>query len=265
MNYYAGIDIESTYIKCLILDNELNILAKAKQKSGIDIKSLTKSLFEQCLFEANIPSQVISTIVLTGKGRRIINGEFKAYNIKSVPEIISISKGVSYLIANNKGKIIIDIGGEKWKAIKTDEKGNSLEFESNSLCAASTGKFLDFISKNLDMSIEEMTDKAMHYDKIININQLCGILVESAIISALSNGEKPENVFASLFYNMFMDFCKKPIIEKNVTDEIYLTGGVSANAFLKILFERKYKNVYVLDNPEYVCAYGAISYSINNN
>lgn len=80
---------------------------------------------------------------------------------------VSCAKGeISEITCHAKGALlecpgtttILDIGGQDVKAIKLDAQGVVTQFAMNDKCAAGTGRFLDVMSKVLEIPMDQMGD-----------------------------------------------------------------------------------------------------------
>ncbi len=268
MELYGGVDIGTTYSKCVILNSKGYIVGKRIEKTGIDQKTQAETILSDCLEDIKEDKKNIQKIALTGFGRRCTKS-ILSLQVMSYPEVICICKGVAYLGSREDGNgnrreavgggnvLILDIGGEKWKYIYSDGSATPKDFILNDLCAVGTGKFLDYVAKSMQLSMEDIIDKAMKSKKTVEINQICGIFVESEIISKLSLGEKDEELFAGLFQHMFNSIYTRASRLNSKSAVLYLTGGVSQNVFLQRLFGEKYERVIIPEEAQFICALGA--------
>ncbi|MGE5342287.1 MAG: acyl-CoA dehydratase activase [Candidatus Omnitrophota bacterium] len=267
---YAGIDIGTTYTKCILLDPQGKVAARSIERTSVDHKGLAEYMLDHCLKERGKSKKNLAGVALTGFGRRIVNSVF-SIPVTSYPDVLCICKGVWWHhkgngIAEdeeNESLLILDIGGEKWKFIHS-ENGNPKDFLSNDMCAVGTGKFIDYVAKSLKISIDDITARALKSQKVCEIKQTCGIFVEAEIISKLSQGQQAEDLFAGLFRHMFECIQLKSHGFKQQSEILYLIGGVSQNIFLQQLFLHEYKKVILPQEAQFIGAIGA-SLFLNKN
>ena len=123
-NYFAGVDVGTSYIKTVITDDKNEILGFSIDKTSADLQKSIKNTYEKALADANISRDLIKHITATGFGRN--NVQF-ADSIKT--EIASHAKGAYHHFP--KKITVVDIGGQDTKIIKIDEKGKTLGFKMN--------------------------------------------------------------------------------------------------------------------------------------
>lgn len=57
---------------------------------------------------------------------------------------------------NNRVRTVIDIGGQDSKVIRLDDRGKVVDFAMNDKCAAGTGRFIEMMSRTLEVPLDEM-------------------------------------------------------------------------------------------------------------
>ena len=150
MNYFVGIDIGSTSIKIVVVDENRNLVGYKTSASGSMFYKYAQETLELLLKELNIDIQSIVYVVSTGYGRKL----YKEAN-ENISEITANAVG-AVRAASKFGEIktIINIGGQDSKAISLDSTGNVTNFAMNDRCAAWTGKFLDVVALKLEIGVD---------------------------------------------------------------------------------------------------------------
>ena len=74
--------------------------------------------------------------------------------------------------------------------ISLDEKGNVLDFVMNDKCAAGTGRFLDFMARALEISIEDISEVILDFKEDVVITSMCTVFAESEVISLIATIRK---------------------------------------------------------------------------
>ena len=69
MSYFCGIDIGASAAKLVVIDGGGEVLATAKQRSGIDYTQTAEDLLSRALAEASLEKGQISRTISTGCGR----------------------------------------------------------------------------------------------------------------------------------------------------------------------------------------------------
>ena len=78
-------------------------------------------------------------------------------------EITCHAKGAHHLYP--RARTVIDIGGQDSKVICLDGNGNVTNFVMNDKCAAGTGRFLENMARTLQLSLSEMSEFGLLWNK----------------------------------------------------------------------------------------------------
>ena len=79
MNYFVGIDIGSTSIKIVVVDENKNLVGYKTSASGSMFYKYAQETLELLLKELNIDIQSIVYVVSTGYGRKLYKEQMKKY------------------------------------------------------------------------------------------------------------------------------------------------------------------------------------------
>lgn len=261
--YTMGIDIGSASSKAVILQDGKNIVESFVAQAGTGTSGPNRVMdnIKSYLKENNLSIQNIKKIVATGYGR--FNFE-KAD--KQISEISCHAKGVHFLIP--KTRTILDIGGQDAKAISLDENGRVKQFFMNDKCAAGTGRFLDVMSRVLEIPLEKMGQYDKLADNPVNISSTCTVFAESEVISQLSKGVSRENIIAGV-HNSTAHKVSGLIYRVGLVDELVMCGGVAKNSgVVRAINEQLERNITIAPNPQITGALGAAVFAyediINN-
>ena len=159
--YFGGCDVGSTYAKCVILDEEGNIVAHTTIRSKINpTETATLSLEGTIAQVEGLNSiQDLTYLVGTGYGRNKV-----PFADENISEISCHAMGVHVADPTITG--IIDIGGQDVKGIRIDEDGTVLNFAMNDKCAAGTGKFYEAMARAFEMPLEEFANLSLKAKKL---------------------------------------------------------------------------------------------------
>ncbi len=246
--YFFGIDVGTSYIKAVIIDNKNEIIGSSTDRSGADLQKSITAIFKELTTAADIPQHTIKHITATGFGRRSVSF---ADSIKT--EIGCHAKG-SYHYFPRK-ITIIDIGGQDTKIIKIDAKGKTLGFKMNRKCAAGTGAFLEEIANRLSIPMSEMNMLAAKSTKDTALSSFCTVFASTEILTRIKDGERIEDMVKSAFESV-----ARRVIEMDTLDgTIVMTGGVvTYNDFiLKALTKYVGSKILTPPNPQLTGAIGA--------
>ena len=129
---HVGLDVGSTTVKIIVMDENLNIIYRDYQRHFSDTKNKVCNVLDKLIeyYHDNL-----FTIALTG------SGAMSAANFLDLPfiqEVVSCKRAVEKYIPQTD--VVIELGGEDAKIIYFD---NSIEQRMNGTCAGGTGAFID--------------------------------------------------------------------------------------------------------------------------
>lgn len=254
MKYFAGVDIGSTAIKIVFIDENENIVVHSVSPTGSHFHRNTLDSFNALLKEAGVGREDVAYITSTGYGRKL----FKEAD-ESVSEITANAVG-----AKKAGKpygdvrTVINIGGQDSKVVLIDDAGHVKNFAMNDKCAAGTGKFLEVIARNLEVEVDELGDYHMNAKGApLSVNSTCTVFAESEMISLLANGHSKEEIIAGVHYSIaqrVVRLAKRTGIE----DMVFFDGGPAMNKGLVSALETEMmRKVVVPEIPQITTALGA--------
>ena len=185
---HVGLDIGSTTIKIVVLDESKKILYSSYTRHFSDTKN---TLFEVLSKLAkDYPNQTF-TMSLTGSGALDIA---KILKIPFIQEVIACKTAVENLIPQTD--VVIELGGEDAKIIYFDK---FIEQRMNGTCAGGTGAFLDQMASLLNTDTAGLNELAKSYETIYPIASRCGVFAKTDIQPLLNEGARKEDIAASIF------------------------------------------------------------------
>lgn len=185
---HVGLDVGSTTVKIVVLDEELNTLYTNYQRHFSDTKNTVCSVLDD--LSLRYPENNF-TIALTG------SGAMSAANFLNVPfiqEVVSCKRAVEKYIP--KTDVVIELGGEDAKIIYF---GKSIEQRMNGTCAGGTGAFIDQMASLLNTDSEGLNELAKNYKIIYPIASRCGVFAKTDIQPLINEGAAKEDLAASIF------------------------------------------------------------------
>lgn len=261
MEYFAGIDAGSTYVKAVIIDNDGALLEYKVAFTGIDARTTSKKILEELCSQSGISIMDINAIISTGYSRRRID---IAHG--NVTEIKAHAAGAVWAAPEgSKVRTIIDIGGQDSKVIVIDAQGETVHFVMNDKCAAGTGRFLEALARVLELSVEDIGPLSHKSKSPCRINSTCAVFAESEVISLLARGNRPEDIIAGIHGSMAKrigGMARKARFEP----DILITGGGALNPGLVAAFEDELlAEILVPKHPQFNGALGAAIIAGNFN
>ncbi|WP_017471088.1 2-hydroxyacyl-CoA dehydratase [Amphibacillus jilinensis] len=184
----VGIDIGSTTIKIVVLDQDQHLLYKTYQRHYSDIKLAVYRLFQELI--DTFDDQPIK-LKIAGSGGI---GLADTLNITFIQEVIACSKAVETLIPETE--IAIELGGEDAKITFFDY---NLDQRMNGTCAGGTGAFIDQMASLLNTDVNGLNELAKTHKKIYPIASRCGVFAKTDIQPLINDGVAKEDIAASIF------------------------------------------------------------------
>ena len=251
-----GLDVGSTTIKCVVLDDENNILYKSYNRHFSEITKKTIDLLTM-LKDDVIKDNECSLMIAGSAGM----GMADESGIPFTQEVYASKKASDILTPNTD--VIIELGGEDAKILFL--KGN-LEVRMNGTCAGGTGAFIDQMSTLMKVSIEDLNDLSKKAEKTYTIASRCGVFAKSDIQPLLNQGARKEDISKSIFYAVanqtVAGLAQGRPIEGNV---VYLGGPLTFISELRETFDHVLNLKGVCpDNSLYFVSFGAASLATEN-
>jgi len=255
LTFNAGLDIGSCYCKCVVINENKEIIATSISPLGGNPRNASKLTFENALKSANLKSKNIKNIVCVGRNRKKVS--FKSHEES---EIKCIAKGARELIPSLR--TIVDLGALTNKAIKLNSNGKVVDYVINDKCASGSGMFLELVAKALEMDISDIDKKAKMSENPLPITNQCSIFAESEVIYLVNEGKNEIDIIAGVtnsIANRIYSLLKRVNMEK----DIILTGGVANTNYIKLKLEERL-NMEIKEptiSPIYIAAFGASLYA----
>ena len=189
MNHYrAGIDIGSTTVKLVVLDNENKIIfgeykrhRAHTQETLAELLKNAKDALGDCLLKARI----------TGSGSISLG---KAMNIEFIQEVVAVATALQCVAPQTD--VAIELGGEDAKIIYFR---GGLEERMNGVCAGGTGSFIDQMASLLQTDASGLNEEAKNYKEIYPIAARCGVFAKTDIQPLINEGATKADLSASIF------------------------------------------------------------------
>ena len=188
MNLRVGIDIGSTTVKVVVLDEQNQVLFRSYERH------YSKTRERACETLHSIEDMLRGKqvkLVITGSAGL---GVAKAAGLDFVQEVYATAAAVNTYIPDTDA--VIELGGEDAKIIFF---GGALEERMNGSCAGGTGAFIDQMATLMNVTVNELDELSLKHEKIYPIASRCGVFAKSDIQPILNQGGRKEDVAASIF------------------------------------------------------------------
>ena len=243
-NAYLGIDVGSTSVKCVLLDNESNIIDSVYMKN----KGIIESVIE-CL--GALEKEVeIAGCGITGSGRNFTKVLVGGDIVKT--EVLAHS--VAALEFYPEVRTIFEIGGEDCK-LMIIEDGILVNFNMNNICAGGTGAMIEAIASRMGIAIEDVGELASQSKNQLEMPGKCGIFCQSAVVNKLNTGVNKSDILMGVCKALIRNYLT--ICKGNKLEPPFIFQGATAQnkALVRALEEELSHPVIV---PEQCAFMGAI-------
>lgn len=224
-----GIDIGSTTIKCVVLDDQGVIIHKSYERHFAMITEKTQEVIQGLIEQFQITEPVVCAI--SGSAGM---GLAERANIPFVQEVYATKVAMNHRLP--EADVVIELGGEDAKILFL--QGN-LEVRMNGTCAGGTGAFADQMASLMQITVDEMNELAKQHEKIYSIASRCGVFAKTDIQPLLNQGARKEDISASIFYAIvnqtITGLAQGHPIEGNI---VYLGGPLTFMSELRKSFDR---------------------------
>lgn len=236
---HVGLDVGSTTVKIVILDDKFNILFENYKRHNSDTKNTVCEVLEDL---ANRFPDNEYTLALTGSGAMSAS---QFLDVPFIQEVVACKRAVEKYVP--KTDVVIELGGEDAKIIYF---GKSIEQRMNGTCAGGTGAFIDQMATLLHTDAEGLNELAKSYKIIYPIASRCGVFAKTDIQPLINDGAEKSDIAASIYQAVVNQTisglaCGRPI-RGNVT---FLGGPLSYSSELR----KRFKETLGLTDETAVC------------
>lgn len=244
-----GIDIGSASSKAVIVKNGTSVVGSAAVQAGTGTSGPGRVLRE--VFSASgLGRKDIARTVATGYGRFSVEDADR-----QLSEITCHGKGIFFLCPT--AGTILDIGGQDAKAISLGKNGLIDKFFMNDKCAAGTGRFLEVMSRVLEVELGAMGEHHFLARNPAKVSSTCAVFAESEVISLLSTGMNRDDIIAGVHRSVASKACAL-VYRAGIKGDVLMCGGVARNAGVVDAVSRELgKPVAVAPHPQLTGALGA--------
>ena len=225
----VGLDVGSTTIKCVVVDDEQKITYSVYERHFSHILEKTEELLRR----------VAKEHLNDGKAELAISGSAgmgmaDSVGVPFVQEVFATRVAANRLTPGTD--VIIELGGEDAKILFLT---NGMEVRMNGSCAGGTGAFIDQMATLLKMSADEMDAAAQKAEKTYTIASRCGVFAKTDVQPLINQGGKAADIAASIYQAVvnqtIAGLAQGRPIKGNV---LYLGGPLTFSRCLRESFDR---------------------------
>ncbi len=184
---HMGIDVGSTTVKVVILNERNDIIFSKYQRHFSEIKETVVTLLNEVA--GKFPNTEVTTTI-TGSGGLLLS---KLLDLPFVQEVIATKTAVNTFLPETD--VVIELGGEDAKILYLS---GGLEQRMNGTCAGGTGSFIDQMAMLLKTDADGLNKLAEKHKVMYPIAARCGVFAKSDVQPLLNEGAAKEDVAASI-------------------------------------------------------------------
>lgn len=251
--YKMGIDVGSTTVKIVVVDSNAHILYKTYTRHQANIQQTLVTELQKVAKQ--YPNRVF-TINISGSAGMGIGERVGIPFVQEVVAAVEVVKNV-YPAAHT----LIDLGGEDAKMVFFSE-GRHPDIRMNGSCAGGTGAFIDQMASLMNISVEELGQSALEFDKIYPIASRCGVFAKTDVQNLISRNIPVADISASILHAVALQSVTTLSRGCDTIPKVICIGGpltfipALRNAFRNVL-KIQDSDIIVPENGEYFPAWGA--------
>ncbi len=215
-----GLDIGSTTLKAVVVDENYNIIYKKYERHFSRIIESTAAILQDIKNELG---DIELTLCISGSAGMGIS---ERCSLPFVQEVYATRTAADKLLPGSD--VIIELGGEDAKILfLTNETHTSrgLEVRMNGSCAGGTGAFIDQMATLLDITVDELNTFAASYEKIYTIASRCGVFAKTDVQPLLNQGARKNDISASILYAVVNQTIAGLAQGRNIGGKVVYLGG----------------------------------------
>lgn len=245
----VGLDVGSTTIKCVVLEDGGKIVYRSYERHFSQITEKMTEILRK--IKRDVIGDKPAELTVSGSAGM---GVSQTCHLPFVQEVYATRIAVGRLIPD--ADVIIELGGEDAKILFLS---GGTEVRMNGSCAGGTGAFIDQMATLLDVPLDEMDRLAAQYEKIYTIASRCGVFAKSDVQPLLNQGARKTDISASIFAAVANQTIAGLAQGRPIRGKVlYLGGPLTFLPQLRASFDRALKLTGVLpEDSLYYVAIGA--------
>lgn len=247
----VGLDVGSTTVKIVVLDQSGRIAYKKYTRHFSDIKKTVVTMLKEV--QSTLQGHPL-TFMVSGSGGYNIAQKLE---VPFIQEVVACTEAVKRVIPATD--VAIELGGED---AKITFFGQSIEQRMNGTCAGGTGAFIDQMASLLRTNAQGLNELAEDYQNIYPIASRCGVFAKTDIQPLLNEGAAKEDIAVSVLQAVVNQTISGLAQGRPIRGNVAFLGGPLRfmpelrRRFIETL-NLASKNVIFPENSEYFVAVGA--------
>lgn len=257
--YSIGIDVGSTTLKVVVL-NELNeLLYKVYKRHKADFNTLFVEELRHVM--SRFPDACF-TVAITGSAGMGIS---ERTGIPFIQEVVASIEVIRRHFPETH--TMIDLGGEDAKMVFFEEDKQP-DIRMNGSCAGGTGAFIDQMADLMNIPVDELGKQALKYEKLYPVASRCGVFAKTDVQNLISRNIPVADISMSILRTVALQCITTLARGCDIKPKILCIGGpltfIAAlrDSFMDLL-NLQDSDLTIPANSEYFPAWGTALYNSN--
>lgn len=252
-----GIDVGSTTLKVVVLNCLNEIIYKVYRRHKADFNTL---FIEELNHVVSRFPDARFTIAITGSAGMGIS---ERTGIPFIQEVVASIEVIKKEFPDTH--TMIDLGGEDAKMVFFEE-GKQPDICMNGSCAGGTGAFIDQMADLMNISVEELGNQALAYEKLYLVASRCGVFAKTDVQNLISRNIPVPDISMSILRTVAVQSVTTLARGCEINPKILCIGGpltfipALRDSFIELLRLDK-TDLIVPANSEYFPAWGTALYN----
>ncbi|HPW41170.1 MAG TPA: BadF/BadG/BcrA/BcrD ATPase family protein, partial [Bacillota bacterium] len=212
--FHVGIDIGSTTVKVVVLNENCDMVYSRYERHYADIKKKLQQMLHDA-FRKLKNSQL--TVMITGSGGINIANSL---GVSFTQEVVASTKAIKTYYPETD--VAIELGGEDAKITYFTD---GIEQRMNGTCAGGTGSFIDQMASLLRVDAEGLNELAKNYKVIYPIAARCGVFAKTDMQPLLNEGVAKEDIAVSVLQAVVIQTISGLACGRPIRGNVAFLGG----------------------------------------
>lgn len=214
--YNIGIDIGSTTLKLVVIDDHCDIVFSDYRRHNTDIREALKAAYQKMYDSVGNCNMRVKFTGSVGMGYA------ERFGAPFVQEVVASAKLIETKYSHVR--TFIDIGGEDSKMIFFED-GKSPDIRMNGSCAGGTGAFIDQTATLLGVNTIDLDELAQTSQTLYPIASRCGVFSKTDIQNLISRKVSKNDIAASVFNAVAVQVIASLARGTDIVPQIFFCGG----------------------------------------
>lgn len=210
-----GLDIGSTTIKCVVLDDDNKLIYSTYERHYSQITEKIGEILDTV--RSKIDGVENAFVAMSGSAGM---GVAQDCGIDFIQEVYATRIAANTFIPGTD--VVIELGGEDAKILFLT---NGLEVRMNGTCAGGTGAFIDQMATLLNVPLEELDELAKQHERTYTIASRCGVFAKTDIQPLLNQGARKADIAESIFHAVVSQTVAGLAQGREIEGQIVYLGG----------------------------------------